>query len=160
MITAQRFGILKKFWNPSKSLSLRNVSSCLCLRPISTLTFTMFSHQLCLLEHHTSFIIYFIIHYESFRNSHVHICPHIPFSCGTIFYNGATHCLHLTYFQLKFAATHMACSQYIDSRIDCNVQIENNQNKTNKNPKRAKEQPCVVLVPELQIPQHKQNCRM
>lgn len=54
----------------------------------------------------------------------------------------------------------MVCSLYIDSRIDCDVQIENKQNKTNTKPKRFKEQHSVVLVPELQIPQHKENCRM
>lgn len=160
VITAQRFRILKKFWNPSKLLSLRNVSSWVCLGAISTLMFTVFSHQLCLLEHHSSFIIELIICYESFWNSQVLICPHKSFSCGPIFYNGATHCLLQTYFQLKFVPTHLACSQYIDSRIDCNVQIESKQNKTNTKPKRLKEQHCVVLVPELQILQHKQNCRM
>lgn len=46
---------IKKFYNSSKSLSFRNASSCVCLRPISTLTFTFFAWA--------SFFLYNLFHH-------------------------------------------------------------------------------------------------
>lgn len=134
-------GILKNCWSSSKSLWALETSQTMQCR---ALALPPHYHSQCLAINLDclsiilpfKFISSFITKaFEILRYLYVlahtsTVGPYFILVKSTVF-NWYTSNLH----QCKFAPTYMACFQYVNSRIECKFQTENNQKNPNTKPK-------------------------